>query len=128
MVIAAAGINGVGATAGVDRIGCIAANYGVVTGSSIDNESIVRTGGGDAVVAGAGIDALKIIGNGAPYACCCPVAGTRAVGGSDISGAVAVVEGVIVTAKGDRTGDRTSVVEGYSVILVAKVKVDRTTT
>ena len=100
MVIAAAAIDGVSAGAGIDRVGSIAAEYRVVAGAAINEESIVRTSGGDTVVTGACIDALEIVGNGTPYACGSPIVGAAVVSSRDSCVAVAVVEGVVVAAKG----------------------------
>ena len=79
MVIAAAAIDGVSAGAGIDRVGSIAAEYRVVAGAAINEESNVRTSGGDTVVTGACIDALEIVGNLATYACGSPVVGAAGV-------------------------------------------------
>ena len=100
MIIATAAVDVVCTSAGVDRVGSIAAGDGVVASAAINEESIVRTGGGDAVASGACIDALEIIGDGAADACGSPIVGAAGVGGSNSASAVAVVEGVVVAAKG----------------------------
>ena len=125
MVIAAASVNGVCATAGIDRVGSIAACNGVVTGATVNEQSIVRTGGGDGIACGTGNDALKIIGNSSADISCLPA--SAGVGSRNSCVAVAVVEGVVFGAKGDRAGDRTCVVEVEGIVQFAKVEVDGTT-
>ena len=103
MVIAAASINGVCTSAGIDRVGSIAACNGVVTGATVNKEGIARTSGINRVTGGTGINALKVIGNSAADISCLPA--SAGVGSINRCCAVAVVEGVVVATKSYGTSD-----------------------